>query len=111
MAGSINLMDEAARQASSCSLHQQPPPPQQQQTAWDQNNFMTSAEHVVMRRQNSCESGRDTPQSSVCTIKSPPPGGPNQRHPHQPHYYTDDSEMPAWKIYAKELYQKEKKKF
>lgn len=54
--------------------------------------------------QHHCESGRETPASSVIashqpalhqstvTIKSP-----------QAHYYTDDSEMPAWKIYAKEL--------
>lgn len=57
------------------------------------------------QHQHYCESGRETPSSisiitaqqpalhqSTVTIKSS-----------QPHYYTDDSEMPAWKIYAKEL--------
>ena len=51
--------------------------------------------------QHYCDSGRDTPASSITT-----------QHPilHQstvtiksPQYYMDDSEMPAWKVYAKEL--------
>lgn len=54
--------------------------------------------------QHHCESGRDTPASSITTQQ------PALHHQStvtikssQPHYYTDDSEMPAWKIYAKEL--------
>ena len=52
-----------------------------------------------------CESGRDTPASSITTQQ---PALHHQstvtiKSSTHPHYYTDDSEMPAWKIYAKEL--------
>lgn len=104
---------EQQQQTSSCSLHQHPP---STSYTWTLDNslvhqscptgLLVTSEIPVARRQNSCESGRDTPMSnatthqSVCTVKSPPA---HQRHQPSRHYYSDDREMPAWKVYAKEL--------
>ena len=62
----------------------------------------------VSKLQHHCESGRETPASSVMTTHQQQPALHHQstvtiKSSQQPHYYTDDSEMPAWKIYAKEL--------
>jgi hypothetical protein len=54
--------------------------------------------------QHYCESGRETPSSSIITAQQPALHQSTVTiKSSQPHYYTDDSEMPAWKIYAKEL--------
>lgn len=55
--------------------------------------------------QHHCDSGRETPASSIITSQQPAlhQSTVTIKSP-QSHYYTDDSEMPAWKIYAKELY-------
>ncbi len=55
--------------------------------------------------QHYCESGRETPSSSIITQHQQPALHQSTVtiKSSQPHYYTDDSEMPAWKIYAKEL--------
>ncbi|XP_057374111.1 uncharacterized protein LOC130695016 [Daphnia carinata] len=55
--------------------------------------------------QHHCESGRETPSGSIVTSQQPTLHQSTVTiKSSQPQYYTDDSEMPAWKIYAKELF-------
>ncbi|KAK4016165.1 hypothetical protein OUZ56_031122 [Daphnia magna] len=55
--------------------------------------------------QHYCESGRETPSGSIVTSQQPALHQSTVTiKSSQPQYYADDSEMPAWKIYAKELF-------
>ncbi len=94
--------------SSSCSLHQHQQPGTAVFASWDANSGILPASGTAasdealspggllgIKRQNSCESGQETPVSVISSV---------HHHHHQPHYYTDDREMPEWKKYAKELY-------